>query len=359
MPKEYSKSLANCLCFYNPQPSDKNTCASNAMKKALILAQSLFISSMQCATIRPMKHHKLIIIGSGPAGYTAAIYAGRAELSPLVAAGPEPGGQLTTTTEVENFPGFPNGIVGPDLMQAMRDQATKFGTEVVDASVTKVNLKSTPLSITIGDEEHTTDCVIIATGASALWLGQTNEQRLRGKGVSACATCDGFFFKGKAVAVVGGGDAAMEEATFLTKFANHVTVLVRSDKLRASKPMIKRAEENPKITIRYNTVVTDILGEATVTGLKLKHVIDSTEEELPVGGLFLAIGHRPNTDVFRDQLELDQKGYIVIQNQVLTSIPGVFVAGDVADYRYRQAITAAGWGCMAALEAEKFLSHKE
>lgn len=303
-------------------------------------------------------HTKVCIIGGGPAGYTAAIYAARAELQPIVLTGPEPGGQLMQTTEVENFPGFPKGIVGPELMQGMRDQAVRFGAIMNDVSATKVDFSTSPKRVWSGEEEFTADTVIIATGATALWLDLPNEQRLRGKGVSACATCDGFFFKGKDLAVVGGGDAAMEEATFLTKFATHVTVLVRKDQLKASKAMITRAEQDPKITIQYNTVVTDVLGGEKVEGLRLKDTVTGTEEVFDCQGVFVAIGHRPSTDIFKEQLAVDKKGYLVVHDQVLTSIPGVFVAGDVADFRYRQAITAAGWGCMAALEAEKFISHK-
>jgi thioredoxin reductase (NADPH) len=305
-----------------------------------------------------MTHTKLLIIGGGPAGYTAAIYAARAELQPIVLTGPEPGGQLMQTTEVENFPGFAKGIIGPELMQNMRDQAARFGAVMHDVAVTKVDLQAIPKKIWAGADEFTAETVIIATGASALWLGLPNEQRLRGKGVSACATCDGFFFKGKEVAVVGGGDAAMEEATFLTKFATHVHVLVRGAELRASKAMVRRAEADPKITIHYSVSVGDVLGDQSVTGLSLKHADGQPDETLAVQGLFLAIGHKPNTSIFQEQLSVDHKGYLQVHDQVLTSIDGVFVAGDVSDYRYRQAITAAGWGCMAALEAEKFLSHR-
>lgn len=303
-----------------------------------------------------MTSTKLAIIGSGPAGLTAALYAARANLRPVVFGGPEPGGQLMWTTEVENYPGFPKGILGPDLMQAMRDQAIRFGTAIQDIAITKVDLQSKPFKLWAGQDEWQAESVIIATGASALWLGLPNEQRLRGKGVSACATCDGFFFKGKEVAVVGGGDAAMEEALFLTKFATKVTVLVRTDKLRASKIMGDRAQANPKINFRWNTSALDVLGQDTVTGLRIKDAVTNTEKDLDIQGLFLAIGHKPNTELFNDQLAVDHKGYLTIRDQVMSSIPGVFIAGDVSDYRYRQAVTAAGWGCMAALEAEKFLS---
>ncbi len=304
-----------------------------------------------------MNRVKVAVIGSGPAGYTAAIYASRADLQPVLFAGPEPGGQLTLTTDVENFPGFPKGILGPELMQAMRDQASRFGTVIKDVSVTKVDFSQRPFTLWVGEDECCAETVIVSTGASAKWLGLPNEQRLRGHGVSACATCDGFFFKGKNIAVVGGGDSAMEEATYLTKFAAHVTVLVRKDHLRASKAMVHRAEQNPKISFRYNLEVLDVLGPEKVSGVRLKETVTGAVEDLPIEGLFLAIGYQPNTAIFQGQLELDQKGYLVVHDQVFTSIPGVFVGGDVADYRYRQAVTAAGWGCMAALEAEKFLTH--
>jgi len=305
-----------------------------------------------------MDSNKLVIIGSGPAGLTAAIYAARANLAPVVFEGADPGGQLMWTTEVENFPGFPKGIMGPDLMQAMREQAIRFGAEIKTEVVTAVDFKQKPFVITSPTGTTTTTAVIIATGASAMWLNLPNEQRLRGKGVSACATCDGFFFRGKEVAVVGGGDAAMEEALFLTKFATKVHVLVRTDKLRASDIMAKRAQAHEKIAFHWNVSVTDVLGDVTVKGLQLT-AKDGAVSELSVQGLFLAIGHKPNTDMFQDQLPLDKKGYLLVKNQVLSDIPGVFIGGDVADYRYRQAVTAAGWGCMAALEAEKFLAGHE
>lgn len=301
-----------------------------------------------------MTSTKLLIIGSGPAGLTAAIYAARANLAPIVLEGPDPGGQLMWTTEVENFPGFAKGIMGPELMTTMQEQAKNFGAELRTESAIKVDFSSKPFKVTTDKDEISAEAVIIATGASAMWLNLPNEQRLRGKGVSACATCDGFFFKGKEIAVVGGGDSAMEEAIYLTKFSPKVHVLVRTEKLRASDIMAKRAQANEKIEFHYNVQVEDVLGEATVSGLKLKST-DGVSSELPVQGLFLAIGHKPNTDIFKEHLPLDKKGYLVIHDQVMSDIPGVFIAGDVSDYRYRQAITAAGWGCMAALEAERFL----
>ena len=304
-----------------------------------------------------MKKIKLAIIGSGPAGYTAAIYAARADLQPVLFAGLEPGGQLAQTTEVENFPGFPQGIMGPDLMEAMKQQAVRFGTDIKTGTVDKVELAQAPFGLWSADEEYRADAVIIATGASAKYLGLPSEQKLRGKGVSACATCDGFFFRGKEVAVVGGGDTAMEEALFLTKYATKVTILVRSDKLRASQFMQHQAESNPKIAWQWNVGVEEVLGENSVTGLRLKNIASGELTELSVQGLFLAIGHKPNTDIFTGQLKTVGPGYLEIKDQVFSSIPGVFIAGDVADWRYRQAITAAGWGCMAALEAEKFLTH--
>jgi thioredoxin reductase (NADPH) len=301
---------------------------------------------------------KLIIIGSGPAGYTAAIYAARAELAPLLFSGDEVGGQLVTTTEVENFPGFPKGIMGPDLMAAMREQAEKFGARVIDKKVIAVDLKSEPKKVTVDGDVYEARSVIIATGASARRLGLPEEKSYYGKGVSACATCDGFFFKGKKVVVVGGGDAAMEEANFLTKFASEVTILVRTEKLRASKIMQERAEANPKIKFMFNTSVVKILGEGKVAAVMLKNNVSGEETEMPIDGVFSAIGHEPNTKMFEGQLPME-KGYILSENFVRTPIPGVFTAGDVADWRYRQAISAAGTGCMAAIEAEKYLADKE
>ena len=304
--------------------------------------------------------HKVIIIGSGPAGLTAAIYAARAELKPLVIAGLNPGGQLMQTTEVENFPGFPKGVMGPDLMNSMMDQAKRFGSELVYENVVGVDFSGQPLKVKTDKTEYSAPAVIVATGAEANWLNLESEQRLRGKGVSACATCDGFFFKDKAVAVIGGGDSAMEEACFLTKFASQVTIVHRRDEFKASKAMLKKAKENPKIRFETNVQVMEVAGEDSVTGLKLKHNQTGEEKVLPVQGVFLAIGHTPATKVFKEAgVETDDKGYIKLANHTRTNVAGVFVAGDVADYRYRQAISAAGAGCMAALDVEKYLAEQE
>jgi len=298
----------------------------------------------------------IVIIGSGPAGLTAAVYAARANLSPLLIEGWQSGGQLTTTTEVENYPGFAKGIMGPELMKEMRAQAERFGTEFLTGDVSAVDLKTEPFSLTI-DSEHTvhTKTMIIATGASAIQIGLRNEVRLTGHGVSTCATCDGFFFKGKELIVVGGGDSAMEEATFLTKFATKVSIVHRRDKLRASKIMQDRAMKNEKIAFVWNSAVEDILGSDVVTGVRVKNLVTGKITEIPCAGVFVAIGHRPNTALFTDQLEMDAKGYLITNHGTATSIPGVFAAGDVQDSTYRQAVTAAGSGCMAAIDAERFL----
>lgn len=298
---------------------------------------------------------KVIIIGSGPAGLTAAIYAARAQLQPTLVAGLKPGGQLMLTTEIENFPGFPQGIMGPELMLKMREQAVRFGTKIIDNEAVSVDLKKMPYQVKVGDNLLETRSVVIATGASSNWLGLPSEQRLIGHGVSSCATCDGFFFRNKKVGVIGGGDSAMEEALFLTRFASEVTVIHRRDTLRASKIMQERALKNPKIKFIWNSGVEEVLGDKNVTGLRLKNLVDGKISDVALAGVFLAIGHSPNTKIFEGQLELDKNKYIVVKDQVLTSLPGVFVAGDVQDHRYRQAITAAGWGCMAAIEAEKYL----
>ncbi|MBA2484819.1 MAG: thioredoxin-disulfide reductase [Nitrospira sp.] len=300
--------------------------------------------------------HHVVIIGSGPAGLTAAIYAARANLSPLLIEGWQSGGQLTTTTEVENYPGFSKGIMGPELMKEMRTQAERFGTEFLTGDVTTVNLSRRPFRLTI-DEEHTVEAstLIVATGASAIHLGLSNETRLTGHGVSTCATCDGYFFRGKDLVVVGGGDSALEEGNFLTKFARTVTVVHRRDKLRASKIMQDRAMKNEKISFAWNSLVEDILGQDLVTGVQLKNIVTGTSTELPCDGVFVAIGYRPNTGLFKGQLGMDEQGFLLTSQGTATSVPGVFAAGDVHDTEYRQAVTAAGSGCMAAIDVERFL----
>ncbi|MFA4845141.1 MAG: thioredoxin-disulfide reductase [Patescibacteria group bacterium] len=312
-----------------------------------------------------MSSEKLIIIGSGPAGYTAAIYAARAELKPLLFEGQrmggQPGGQLMLTTDVENYPGFPDGLLGPAMMEKFKKQAERFGTRVVSEDVVSVDFSKRPFVVNTTNETYTSDAVIISTGAGALWLGVPGEQQYQGHGVSACATCDGFFFKEKHVLVVGGGDAAMEEATFLTRFASKVTVLVRKDALRASKIMQERAQKDSKIEFVWNTEVKEVLGDGTkMTGARVLNNKTNEESEISAEGLFVAVGHKPNSDIFKSQIELDAKGYIVVKpGTSATSVEGVFVGGDVADYRYRQAVTAAGTGCMAALDAEKWLAARE
>jgi len=303
-----------------------------------------------------MNLRDLIIIGSGPSGYTAAIYAARAQLNPIVFTGKEPGGQLTSTTEVENFPGFPNGVTGPDLMKLFRAQAEKFGAEIIDSSVDSVDFGSKPFKIFSSGQEYNAKTVIIATGASANWLGLESEARFRGRGVSSCATCDGFFFKGKDVVVVGGGDVALGDALFLSKIANSVKIIHRRDCFRASDIMQKRAKENEKIEIIFNSEVFEIKGGLSVSGVVVKNNKTQETSEILCNGVFVAIGHSPNTSIFKGQIELEEKmGYIKTFEQTKTSIDGVFVAGDAADYKYRQAITAAGSGCMAALDAEKWI----
>ena len=300
--------------------------------------------------------HNVIIIGSGPAGLTAAVYTARVNLSPLMIEGSQAGGQLTLTTDVENYPGFPQGIMGPQLIQDMRAQAERFGTVFQTADVTKVDLSRRPFAVTINDEETVqARSLIISTGASANLLGLDSESQLLGHGVSTCATCDGFFFRGQPIAVVGGGDSAMEEATFLTKFASHVTIIHRRDKLRASKIMQDKAMNNEKISFRWNSVVEDVLGDDVVTGLRLRDTVTHDTATLDCKGVFVAIGHTPNTQIFRGQIEMDANGYIRTSHGTATSVHGVFAAGDVQDPHYRQAITAAGTGCMAAMDAERFL----
>jgi thioredoxin reductase (NADPH) len=303
------------------------------------------------------QHERLVIIGSGPAGYTAALYASRANLSPLLFEGLQPGGQLTITSDVENYPGFPEGILGPELMEKMKKQAERFGTRFVLGDVTRVDLSRRPFQIWQDDQLYTADAVVVATGASAKWLGIPSERTYRGKGVSACATCDGFFFRGVEIAVVGGGDTAVEEATFLTKYATKVYLVHRRDELRASKIMAEKARKNPKIELVWNSVVEEVLGDAKgVTGLKLKSTKDGSLRTLPVKGLFMGIGHEPNTALFKGQLEMNEVGYLHVRSpSTATSVPGVFAAGDVADPTYRQAVSAAGTGCMAAIDAERWL----
>ena len=306
--------------------------------------------------------HKVIIVGSGPAGLTAALYAARAELNPVVIAGIQPGGQLTITTDVENFPGFPEGIQGPELMQNLTKQAERFGAKIMYETVVSADFSRSngePLKIKTDSNEYQAESIIIATGAEVMWLGLENETRLRGKGVTACATCDGFFFKDLDIVVIGGGDSAMEEANFLTKFGKSVTIIHRRNEFRASKIMLKRAQDNPKIKFITNVTVVDILGDDSMAGVRIKDNETGEERDIAAQGYFVAIGHSPASKVFSEAgVEVDAKGYIIPKQFTQTSIEGVFVAGDVHDHRYRQAITAAGEGCKAALDAEHYLSDK-
>ena len=301
---------------------------------------------------------RVIIIGSGPAGLTAAVYAARANLKPLVLAGGLYGGQLMLTTEVENYPGFPEGIMGPDLMIRFREQAERFGARVENVDVTSADFTK-PLTVRTSDSEYQAKTVIVATGANARWLGIPGEERLRGRGVSTCATCDGAFFRDKQIVVVGGGDSAMEEALFLTRFGRRVTVVHRRDALRASKIMADRARGHEKVDFIWNTVVEEAIGDAHLKALRLHNLVDGSRYDFEADALFIAIGHTPNTDIFKGQLDLDEAGYIVSPDGVTTNVEGVFVAGDVNDIRYKQAVTAAGAGCRAAMDAEKYLEALE
>lgn len=317
------------------------------------------LSGEQSQSSSNQKHYDVVIIGSGPAGYTAGVYTSRARLSTLIISGTLPGGQLMTTSEVENYPGFPTGIFGPELMMNMRQQAERFGGKVVDDEVIKVDFKKRPFAITTHSETYSAEAVIVCTGASPRKLGIPAEQQFSGRGVSYCATCDGPFFKGEDIVVVGGGDTAIEEATFLTKFGKSVKIVHRRESLRASKILQDKALENPKIEFLWNNVVSDIKGDKKVATVLIKDINSGIEKSITAGGLFVAIGHEPNTAIFQGQLRLDDKGYVVLKDHTRTSVEGVFAAGDVHDHRYRQAVTAAGFGCMAAIDIERWLSEQK
>jgi thioredoxin reductase (NADPH) len=310
---------------------------------------------------REREPYDVAIIGSGPAGYTAAIYAARANLRTVVFQGEQPGGQLMITSDVENYPGFEEGVLGPEMMDKFEAQAKRFGAEMVMRDIVRVDFSRRPFHLWTAEEVFAARAVIVATGASAMWLGLPNEQRLQARGVSGCATCDGFFFKNKEVAVVGGGDTAMEEALFLTRYATHVHLIHRRNAFRASKIMQRRVLEHPKITVHFNSEVADVLGENVVEGVSLSDTESGATSALPVQGLFVAIGHQPNTGVFKGILEMDERGYLRLKEHTMSSVEGVFIAGDVADHRYRQAVTAAGDGCRAAIDAERWLeaTHQE
>ncbi len=317
-----------------------------------------------------IESRQVVIVGSGPAGLTAAVYAARAQLSPLVIEGEpsstsdQPGGQLMLTTDVENYPGFVEGIMGPELMQAFREQAARFGADYLTAKVSRVDLSGRPFGLWVGDPDSAeptieADALIVATGAKSLMLGLPGEERLLGYGVSTCATCDGFFFRGKDIAVVGGGDSALEEALFLTRFADSVTIIHRRGELRASKVMQQRAFAHPKIVFRWNASVTEVLGETTLSGVMLRDNLSEEESLLPLSGLFVAIGHQPNTELFKGQLDMEDTGYLRTMDGTRTNVDGVFACGDVQDHRYRQAVTAAGSGCMAAIDVERWLEERQ